>query len=86
MKEIINSLKPSFYNRYIAKNGLYLIFNSCSLSLIRLDEDKYYFLQDGNLNHFNENELQKLFQMNFINSFENESKNIIEQQQNRIIF
>lgn len=79
MKEIINSLKPSFYNRYIAKNGLYLIFNSCSLSLIRLDEEKYYFLQNGNLNHFNEDELQKLFEMNFINSFENESKNIIEQ-------
>lgn len=82
MKEIINnlkSMKPSIYNRYIAKKGFYLVFNSCSLSLIKLDEDKFSFLKNGYISCFNEKELQKLFEMNFINSFFNEADHVIEQ-------
>ena len=75
----LNNLKPSIYNRYIEKNDCHLIFNSCSLSLVKLDECKFYSLQDGSLEPFSEDELQKLFEMNFINSFPNESLNVAEQ-------
>lgn len=79
MEKTINSLKPSVFNRYISKNGFHLVFNSCSLSIIKLDDEKYSSLQNGDLNCFNETEINQLVEMNFINSFANEVTNVIEQ-------
>ncbi|MBO7214260.1 MAG: radical SAM protein [Clostridia bacterium] len=78
-KEKVNNLKPSGYNRYITKNECNLVFNSCSLSLIRLDDDKFSLLRNGKLCSFDETELQKLYEMNFINSYADESASIVEQ-------
>ena len=74
-----NSLKPSIYNRYIIRDDYHLVFNSCSLSLIRLEEDKFFMLRNGNFTAFDDNEIKKLYEMNFINSFSDEPSKVIEQ-------
>lgn len=78
-------LKPSVFNRYITSHDAKLVFNSCSCSLICLEEGKLAALREDKLDLFSEDELTLLKKMNFINSIPNEKEYVAkEHYQSRI--
>lgn len=71
-------LRPSVFNRYITNHDTKLVFNSCSCSLICLEEEKLTALRQGKLDSFSEDELTLLKKMNFINSITNEKEYVVK--------
>ena len=72
-------LNPSVFNRYITDHDVKLVFNSCSCSLICLEDAKIEALKEGKLDSFSADELAMLKKMNFINSIPNEEEYVLRE-------
>lgn len=74
-----NSYKLSFFNHYISKNGVNLIFNSLSGSLIRFNDNNFSSLRLLKFDSFTPSEISQLINARILTNLTDEFEYVISQ-------